>query len=229
MKHMSALIAVFLVAAGGWGQEDHPNAPLGSMSLFVGGLNLDLSPLNELLEPAGYPPLSGWGFLLGTADLTPYGNGLLAGTLSLAGFAEAQKADRKTALELSFFGLMGGTEFGEGGTNVGLLLAVGGGLLQFTFRERRASDIPDALTPTMSRPLLLFLGALPYLTLSGQLTDWLRLELGLGWLVSLPGWWFDDWRALSGPRLAPGGLLLAAGVVFDWAAMVEESPPGGSP
>ena len=110
-----------------------------------------------------------------------------------------------------------------------MFLALGGGYLQFTFRGRRVDDVRDAITPTLSRPMLLFLGALPYAVLAREITAWLRLELALGWLAGLPGWWLDDWRALTGPRLAPTGLLLAAGVEFDWSAMVTGPSPGGSP
>jgi len=229
MGKSCTLVALVLTAGWGWAQQPLLEASLGSMSTFLGGLRLDLTPLNDLLAPAGYPTLSGWQLCWGMADLTPHEGGFLTGTLSLTGFSEARAADRKTAVELAFFGLLGGTELDEGTTKIGLFLALGGGYLQFTLRVRHADDVADALTPTLSRPLLLFLGVFPFAALSRGITPWLQLELGLGWLGSLPGWWLDDWRALTGPRLAPGGPLLAVGVAFDWDVMISESLPAGPP
>jgi hypothetical protein len=99
-------------------------------------------------------------------------------------------------------------------------LALGGGYLQFTFRARGAGALEELLQPSLSRPELLFLGAIPHLWRGWQVTDWLRLKLVIGGLVGFPGWWLDDWRMLAGPRLAPTGWLIAAGVQLDWAPLL---------
>lgn len=219
MRWVGLLLGVVVGLGTGLGEEIPMGVAPSPMFMLLGVLRLDLEPLNLLLEPAGYPALPAWQPVMTFGERTPMGERLLLGSFQLAGFFEAKGGEAKTALETYFWGVFLGTPLGDG--RGGLGLALGGGYLQFTFRSRGAADLQELLLPNISRPELLFLGALPHLWWSWKVTEWARLELAVGGMIAFPGWWLDDWRLLTGPRLAPRGWLLAGGLRFDWAPLLQ--------
>lgn len=72
------LVGVVVGLTLAWGDEVPVEVGSSPMFMVLGGLRLDLGPLNELLGPAGYPPPPAWQPVMAFGERTPLGEGLLS-------------------------------------------------------------------------------------------------------------------------------------------------------
>jgi len=216
-----AALCLLLLASGGIVAQQRAIGFGGGGPSF-GMLFMDLADIRTFTTDAGFPDLDGTVWLAGGG-----GRGVEIGGLSLGGagwgaWSEGASGELRSSYAFGW----GGFDIGYGiaGTasgilTVGALIGGGGGELEWIGDPSSGSvPVPLGIVPEPTRTAYgtIFFGIAPYLDMGILLTDWIGLDVRVGYLITPVSLTWLDAGSGNGdaPSLAPSGAYVRISLLF---------------